>query len=43
MMFFMIHNSSHTCEQKTGDTHDDPDNPQDGNPHNTEDDDNQRQ
>jgi hypothetical protein len=28
----------HTCEQQTGDPHDDPDNPQEGNPHNTEDD-----
>jgi hypothetical protein len=26
----------HTCEQPTGDPHDDPDNPQEGNPHNTE-------
>jgi hypothetical protein len=29
----------HTCEQQTGDPHDDPDNPEDGNPHNTDDDD----
>ena len=29
----------HTCEQQTGDPHDDPDNPEEGNPHNTEDDD----
>ena len=28
----------HTCEQPTGDPHDDPDNPQEGNPHNTDDD-----
>jgi hypothetical protein len=26
----------HTCEQPTGDPHDDPDNPSEGNPHNTE-------
>ena len=26
----------HTCEQPTGDPHDDPDNPGTGNPHNTE-------
>jgi hypothetical protein len=29
----------HTCEQQTGDPHDDPDNPEEGNPHNTDDDD----
>jgi hypothetical protein len=28
----------HTCEQQTGDPHDDPDNPEEGNPHNTDDD-----
>lgn len=27
----------HTCEQQTGDPHDDPDNPEEGNPHNTDD------
>jgi hypothetical protein len=26
----------HTCEQPTGDPHDDPDNPSTGNPHNTD-------
>jgi hypothetical protein len=26
----------HTCEQPTGDPHDDPDNPSEGNPHNTD-------
>jgi hypothetical protein len=29
----------HTCEQQTGDPHDDEDNPESGNPHNTDDDD----
>jgi hypothetical protein len=28
----------HTCEQQTGDPHDDEDNPESGNPHNTDDD-----